>query len=310
MQDELKALADIFYAKIIEFPRKIDMAWIVRALSALGIKDETMEKLYTLNAPISREVWYYLFIKIHESHKLHIFLNALQEKIGTIPLGTLQEKLENLGLVYDGEFKLRYYKVVVLVSGRGTNLQALIDAIESGELNARIVGVISNRKDAAAIQRAKKHGIESYIVPAKKGERREDYDHRLDEIVSKLNPNLIVLAGFLRILSPWFVRKYRGKIINIHPSLLPAFAGLYGEKVHEAVLKRGCKVTGCTVHFVTEDVDDGPIILQKCVEVKEDDTVDKLANRVLKHEHVAIVESVKLLSENRVTIIGKVAKIH
>jgi phosphoribosylglycinamide formyltransferase-1 len=309
MQNELKLLADIYYSKILEFPRKIDITWLVRTSAMLGIKDEALEKLYALNAPISKEVWYYTFIKIHSAHKLHLFLNELQEKTGAVELGMLASKLDKLGITYDGKYKVRDFKIVVLVSGRGTNLQALIDAIENKKINARIVAVISNRKNVPAIQRAEKHGIDTFHVIAKKGEKREEYDRRIDQIVEKTGADLIVLAGFLRVLSPWFVRKYSGKIINIHPSLLPAFAGLYGENVHKAVLKRGCKITGCTVHFVTEELDSGPILIQRCVEVEENDTADTLAARVLKEEHRAMVDAVRLISDGHVEITGNRAKI-
>jgi phosphoribosylglycinamide formyltransferase-1 len=170
--------------------------------------------------------------------------------------------------------------------------------------------VISNRKNAPALKKAEAHGIPTAYVPAKKGESREDYDRRLEQEIERCGPELIVLAGFLRILSSWFVRRHRWKIINIHPSLLPAFGGLYGLDVHAAVLEHGCKVSGCTVHFVDEKVDHGPIIIQKCVGVKESDTPETLARRVLEKEHEALVEAVKLIAEGRVHVSGNIAKIN
>ncbi|OYT59218.1 phosphoribosylglycinamide formyltransferase [Euryarchaeota archaeon ex4484_178] len=228
------------------------------------------------------------------------------EIVGAEDVDRVADSLKNIGIYYqDGSFKRRVFKIVVLVSGRGTNLQAIIDAIKNRELNARIVAVISNKKKAYALKRAEKNGIEAIYLPAKKGESREDYDKRLAQIIDEKEPDLIVLAGFMRILSPWFVRKYPNKIINIHPALLPSFAGLYGENVHRAVIEYGCKVSGCTVHFVDEEVDHGPIIVQKCVEVKDDDTPQSLASRILEREHEALVEAIRLISEGRVKIVGR-----
>ncbi len=310
MEDNMKNLADLFYAKIVEPKAKIDIAWLRNSLLSLGIRDQNIDNLYSINAPISREVWYYAFLKTHEEKKLADFLNLLVEKIGSIDLGNLKDKIITLGLIYkNGRFERKIFRIVVLVSGRGTNLQAIIDAIEEGKINGQIVAVISNRRNAYALERARKHGIETFYVPAKRGEEREEYDKKLVKIIDEKNADLIVLAGFLRVLSSWFVRRYRWKIINIHPSLLPAFAGLYGENVHRAVLEYGCKVSGCTVHFVDEKVDHGPIIIQKCVEVYDDDTVESLAERVLEKEHESLVEAIKLISENRVIVEGRKVKI-
>lgn len=305
MRDELKNLADVFFAKIVEPAYKINLSWVRRELVNLGIKDENIDHLYIINAPLSREVWYYVFVKLYEEKKLDSFLNLLLEKIGDVNLGKLTENLDAVGLCYDGKFHLKTFNIVVLVSGRGTNLQAIIDAVESGEINGKIAAVISNKKGAYALERAKKHGIDAIYLPAKKGEKREDYDKRLAEIIDVKKANLIVLAGFLRILSPWFVKKYENMIINIHPSLLPAFGGIYGLDVHRKALEYGVKVSGCTVHFVTENVDSGPIIVQKCVEVKDGDTPESLAERVLEKEHEALVEAIKLISEGRVKIEGR-----
>ncbi len=310
MEDNLKNLADIFYAKILSPASGIGISWLRNSLLKLGLKDESIEKLYSINAPISREVWYYVFMKTWEEKKLADFLNVLVDKIGSVDLGHIKDKMPSMGLVYrDGRFERKFFKIIVLVSGRGTNLQAIIDAVESGKINGEIVGVISNKKKAYALERARKHEIETFYIPYRKGELREDYDKKLAKIIDEKKADLIVLAGFLRILSTWFVRRYRWKIINIHPSLLPAFAGLYGENVHRAVLEYGCKVSGCTVHFVDEDVDHGPIIIQKCVKVNEDDTAETLAQRVLEKEHESLVEAIKLISEGRVTVEGRRVRI-
>ncbi len=310
MEDNLKNLADIYYAKILSPSSGIGISWLRNTLAGLGIKDESIEKLYSINAPISREVWYYIFMKIWEEKKLADFLNILIDKVGSVDLGQIKDKLSSMGLIYrNGKFERKIFKIIVLVSGRGTNLQAIIDAIEKGKINGEIVGVISNKKKAYALQRAKNHGIETFYIPHKKDESREEYDKKLAKIIDEKRADLIVLAGFLRILSSWFVRKYKWKIINIHPALLPAFAGLYGENVHKAVLDYGCKVSGCTVHFVDEEVDHGPIIIQKCVEVLDDDTAESLAQRILEKEHESLVEAIKLISEGRIKIEGRRVKI-
>ncbi len=305
MKEELKEIADLYYLKIMNPAAKVNIAWVKRKMDEIGMKDKSINKLYDINAPLSREVFYYIFLKFYEAKKIDILLNSLWEDAGSIPIERIGDKLKSLGIVYDGKFKRKIFNIVVLVSGRGTNLQAIIDAIKEGKINGRIAAVISNRRKAYALERAKKHGIEAIYLPARKGEERESYDRKLAGIIDKKNPDLIVLAGFLRILSPWFVKNYKWKIINIHPALLPSFAGLYGEDVHRAVLEYGCKVSGCTVHFVDEKVDHGPIIVQKCVEVKDDDSIETLAARVLEKEHESLVEAIKLLSEGKIKIEGR-----
>lgn len=175
-------------------------------------------------------------------------------------------------------------KLVVCVSGGGTNLQAIIDGIERGEIrNTRIVRVISNNPGAYALTRAKEHGIEGICISPKEYESREAFHEAFLKELEKASPDLIVLAGFLVVIPAEVIRKYRGRIINIHPSLIPAFCGTgyYGLKVHEAALKRGVKITGATVHYVDEGTDTGPIILQKAVEVKKGDTPKILQQRVM-----------------------------
>ena len=191
--------------------------------------------------------------------------------------------------------------IVVCVSGGGTNLQAIIDAIDSGKLkNTKIVKVISNNANAFALERAANAGIEGVCVSPKDYDNREAFNEAFLEDLNKSNPDLIVLAGFLVVIPEIVINAYRGKIINIHPSLIPSFCGtgFYGLKVHEAALERGVKITGATVHYVDEGTDTGPIIMQKAVEVKEDDTPKTLQRRVMEEaEWIILPES-----------IGKIAK--
>lgn len=185
----------------------------------------------------------------------------------------------------------------VLISGGGTNLQSLIDNIENGYIKGKIKIVISNRKDAYGLIRAEKAGIEAlYIDPS--GLSEEEYNKKIIGELEKRNIELVVLAGYLKILSKEFIRKYNKRIINIHPSLLPDFGGkgYYGDRVHKAVLESGEKITGATVHFVDEGTDTGEIILQEKVEIKADDTVESLKTRVLRVEHRLLVEAVKQLT--------------
>ena len=175
-------------------------------------------------------------------------------------------------------------KVVVLVSGGGTNLQAIIDSIQKGVVtNTEIVAVISNNKNAYALERAKKAGIAAECISPKEFENREAFNEALLAGIKKYEPDLVVLAGFLVILPQALIQEYRNRLLNIHPSLIPSFCGTgyYGLKVHEAVLARGNKVTGATVHFVDEGTDTGPILLQKAVAVKYGDTPEILQKRVM-----------------------------
>ncbi len=199
-------------------------------------------------------------------------------------------------------------KIVVLVSGGGTNLQAIIDSIQLGRItNTQIVGVISNKKDAYALTRAKDCGIRSLCVSPKDFEKREDFNEALLAAIDDFAPDLIVLAGFLVILPEILVKKYPNKIINVHPSLIPSFcgAGFYGLKVHEAVLARGSKVTGATVHFVDEGTDTGPIILQKAVSVKPTDTPEILQRRVMEEaEWLILPQAIDAIANKRIEIKG------
>ncbi|MBS4015715.1 MAG: phosphoribosylglycinamide formyltransferase [Candidatus Latescibacteria bacterium] len=200
-------------------------------------------------------------------------------------------------------------KLGVLVSGSGTNLQAIIDAVEQGVLNAELAVVISNKKDAYALERARKHQIPALFINHKDYAKREDFEQALIKELDSRNVDLVCLAGFMRVLTPYFVNHFPHRILNIHPALLPAAKGLYGEHVHQAILDSGAKFSGCTVHFVTADVDGGPIVLQKIVPVEDDDTPLSLAERILEVEHTAYPEAVKLFSEHKLEIIGNRVKI-
>lgn len=196
--------------------------------------------------------------------------------------------------------------VVVLVSGGGTNLQAIIDAVESGAItNTKLVGVISNNKGAYALERAAKHKIPGTCISPKDFESRDDFNQAFLDKLDQLNPDLIVLAGFLVVIPPAMIQKYENRIINIHPSLIPSFCGTgyYGLKVHEAALARGVKVVGATVHFVDEGTDTGPIILQKAVEVKPGDTPKDLQLRVMEEAEWKILpKAIDLIANNKVKV--------
>ena len=196
--------------------------------------------------------------------------------------------------------------VVVLVSGGGTNLQAIIDAVENGTItNTKIAGVISNNKNAYALERAKKHGIANCCISPKDYASRATFNQKFLEKMDELNPDLIVLAGFLVVIPPEMIAKYRNRIINIHPSLIPSFCGTgyYGLKVHEAALARGVKVVGATVHFVDEGTDTGPIILQKAVEVEEGDTPEVLQRRVMEQAEWKILpKAIDLIANGKVKV--------
>ena len=197
-------------------------------------------------------------------------------------------------------------KIVVLVSGGGTNLQAIMDAVEAKTItNTEIIGVISNNKNAYALERAKKHGIPAMCISPKDYESREAFNDAFLDELQQLNPDLIVLAGFLVVIPEKVIRQYEHRMINIHPSLIPAFCGkgYYGLKVHEAALKRGVKVVGATVHFVDEGTDTGPIILQRAVEVCPGDTPEPLQRRVMEQAEWKILpEAIDLIANDRVKV--------
>jgi len=199
----------------------------------------------------------------------------------------------------------------VLVSGRGTNLQAVIDSIQKGNLQAEVCVVISNKRDAYALKRAEKHGIPHYCVLRRDYKTQKDFESDMVNLLKKHNVELVVLAGFMTILSPYFVNEFKNKIINVHPSLIPAFCGkgFYGERVHKAVIDYGVKITGATVHFVDEGTDTGPIILQQAVPVLDDDTVESLAARVLEVEHRLLPKAINLFARGKLKIEGRRVKI-
>lgn len=195
-------------------------------------------------------------------------------------------------------------KIAVLISGSGSNLQAIIDKIESGYLNCSIEAVISDKSDVYGIERAKAKNIKTYVVDKKQ------YGAKLSDEILKIideKVDLIVLAGFLSILQGKLLTIFKNKIINIHPALIPCFCGpgMYGIKVHESALEYGVKVSGCTVHFVDEGTDSGPIIIQKVVEVYGEDTAIDLQKRILEQEHIALPEAIKYISEGKIKIVGR-----
>ncbi len=191
-------------------------------------------------------------------------------------------------------------RVCVCVSGGGTNLQALMDAIDSETVtNTQIVRVISNNKGAYALERAKKKDIDAVVVSPKDYENRELFNDALLQSVDEAKPDLVVLAGFLVVIPPKMIQRYEGRIINIHPALIPSFCGkgYYGLRVHEAVLARGVKVTGATVHYVDEGTDTGPILLQKAVEVLPEDTPQTLQRRVMEQaEWIILPQAVNMIA--------------
>ena len=199
----------------------------------------------------------------------------------------------------------------ILISGSGTNLQAIIDNINEGNIDGEIKLVISNKKDAYGLVRAKEAGIETLYLDRKEFSSDEEYNKKIMEEFTKRDVELVVLAGYLKILSKEFVQKYKNRIINIHPSLIPSFCGegCYGELVHKMVLDYGAKITGATVHFVDEGTDTGPIILQKAVKVEDDDTVESLKEKVLKIEHELLPEAIRLYCQGRLSVQGRKVKI-
>ncbi|MCY1409523.1 Phosphoribosylglycinamide formyltransferase [compost metagenome] len=189
--------------------------------------------------------------------------------------------------------------VVVLLSGSGSNLQALIDNLQAGDNPARICAVISNRADAFGLQRASAAGIEARVLDHKAFEGREAFDAALMELIDSFNPHLVVLAGFMRILSGDFVRHYQGRLLNIHPSLLPKYKGLH---THQRALQDGEREHGCSVHFVTEELDGGPLVVQAVIPVELDDTPETLAQRVHTQEHRIYPLAVRWFAEGRLRL--------
>ncbi len=198
-------------------------------------------------------------------------------------------------------------RLVIMASGRGSNFTAIDDAIKAGKLNAEIIAVVSDKTDAAVLGKALKAGVPNVVVLARKGfATRRDYDMALADLVEGFNPDYIALAGFMRVLGKEFVGRFKGRIVNIHPALLPSFPGLDAQK---QALDFGAKVTGCTVHFVDEGMDTGPIILQRAVSVLEGDDEEKLSQRILEQEHILYVEALGLLADEKVRLDGRTVRI-
>ncbi len=190
----------------------------------------------------------------------------------------------------------------VLISGRGSNLQAILDRIDAGDLPARVAVVLCNEPGAAGISLARARGCDVVIVDHRDGADREAHDRRMAEELERRAVRLVCLAGYMRLLSPWFVRRFAGRVLNIHPSLLPAFPGT---DVQRRTLEHGVHWTGCTVHFVDEGLDSGPIVLQQPVPVRDDDTADTLAARILEQEHQLYARAIALFFSGRLRIAGR-----
>jgi phosphoribosylglycinamide formyltransferase-1 len=207
---------------------------------------------------------------------------------------TPSESLPRIGILLSGH-------------GRGTNMQALIDASREGRLPADIALVVSTSPGAPALERAEESGVPAHLLSAKRYPMQEALDAALIQAFEEARVDLICLAGYMRLLGPAFLAHFPGRVMNVHPGLLPAFGGqgFYGRRVHEAVLESGAKITGVTVHFVDEEYDHGPIILQRAVPVEEDDTPETLAARVLTEEHRAYPEAARLFAEGRLRIEGR-----
>ena len=193
-------------------------------------------------------------------------------------------------------------KIGVLGSTRGTDLEGVIKAIKEGRLQAEVVVVISDRKGAYILERARKYGIEAVYISPREFSSRENFDRKVSQLLREREVEIVLLIGYMRILSPSFVKEWKNRIMNIHPSLLPAFAGGMDLNVHEEVIKRGVKISGCTLHFVDEGADTGPIILQKAVEVDEEETPETLKAKVQRAEQEIIVEGLRLFSQGKLQV--------
>lgn len=193
----------------------------------------------------------------------------------------------------------------VLASGTGTDFQSIVDAVDRKELDVTIAVLIYNKEEAYVMKRAEKAGIPAVFVDYRK-KAREDFEREMEAVLRKYHVDLVVLAGFMRLLTPYFIQAFRNKIINIHPALLPSFPGIHGQR---DALEYGVKVSGCTVHFVDENMDAGPIIFQRCVPVEDEDTVEKLGARILEEEHKVLPLAIKLYSEGRLKIEGRRVRI-
>ena len=193
-------------------------------------------------------------------------------------------------------------RIVILISGRGSNMAAVLTAVARGEIKAEVVGVISSRPDAAGLTIAAREGIATRVVDHRVAANRGEFERELSTVIDELEPDLLVLAGFMRVLSPEFVARYEGRMLNIHPSLLPMYPGVH---THRQALADGVKIHGCTVHFVTASVDQGPIVAQAAVPVRKDDDEASLAARVLEVEHRILVDAVRWFCDERLVIDGR-----
>jgi len=194
------------------------------------------------------------------------------------------------------------HRIGVLISGRGSNLMAILDRIAAGDLDARVALVICNRPEAAGVEAARARGVETLILDHRDSPDREAHDRRMAEALEARDVQLVCLAGYMRLLSPWFIDRFRNRILNIHPSLLPAFPGVTAQR---DALEHGVKVAGCTVHFVDETIDTGSIILQEAVPVRDDDTAETLADRILEQEHHIYSRAIALFFTGRLQIKGR-----
>jgi len=197
-------------------------------------------------------------------------------------------------------------RIAVIASGRGSNFQAILDAIRNGKVPAACAALITDNPKAYAIERAEKAGIPCRIIDYSTFPSREVYERALLQTMQEADADLFVLAGYMRILGSSIVKAFRGKMINIHPALLPSFTGLHAQR---QAVQYGVKVSGCTVHFVDDSLDGGPIILQKCVKVLDTDDEDSLAERILEHEHECLPEAIRLFCEERLVIEGRKVRI-
>ncbi|MBC3863007.1 phosphoribosylglycinamide formyltransferase [Undibacterium jejuense] len=196
-------------------------------------------------------------------------------------------------------------KIVILISGRGSNMQAVVEACVNQKWPAQIAAVISNKTDASGLEYAASKGIQTAVVVSKEFSQREAFDAALQQKIDEFSPDIVVLAGFMRILTPAFVKHYAGRMLNIHPSLLPSFVGL---ATHRQALDAGVKLHGATVHFVTAELDHGPIVAQAAVPVHNDDTENSLAQRVLEQEHIIYPRAVRQFVEGKISIVGNIVR--
>ena len=196
----------------------------------------------------------------------------------------------------------RKIRLGVLASGRGTNLQSIIDAVEGEKIDAIVSVVISDKQQAQALERARKHHITAIFLDPKPYSTREDYDEKIAEVLKQHAVDLVILSGYMRIVTSRLIEAYRNRMINIHPSLLPSFPGL---RTQREALKWGVKISGCTVHFVNETLDQGPIIIQAAVPVQNGDTEDSLSSRILEQEHRILPQAIQYIAEGRLEVVGR-----